>query len=145
MAKIVARNASLGIHDSTAAATCRAFSASANSITLTYSAEAPEVTAFGDGLRQRLQDGIKDWELTFDAFFATGANEVDATLYSLVGASTYFSFGPNGSATGAILYGACAILTNYEMTFGVADAATVSGTLVSRSGSLSRGTWPVLS
>ena len=142
MAKIVARNASLGIHDSSGV--CRAFSSSANNITLTYSAEAPEVTAFGDVLRHRLQDGIKDWELTFDAFFATGANEVDATLYGIVGASTYFSFGPNGSATTNILYGACAILTNYEMTFGVADAATVSGTLVARSGSLSRGAWPVL-
>jgi len=139
MAKIVARNASLGIHDSSGA--CRAFSASANSITLTYSAEAPEVTAFGDGLRQRLQDGIKDWELTFDAFFATGANEVDAVLYGIVGASTFMAFGPNGSAATGIKYNASAILTSYEMTFGVADAATVSGTLVARSGSLTRGTW----
>lgn len=139
MAKIVARNASLGIDDSSAA--CRAFSASANSVTLTYSAEAPEVTAFGDTLRQRLQDGIKDWELTFDAFFATGADEVDAVLYGIVGGSTHFSFGPNGSAASTIRYSASAILTNYEMTFGVADAATVSGTLTARSGSLTRTTW----
>ena len=139
MAKIVARNAALGIDDSSA--TCRAFSGSANSVSLTYSAEAPESTAFGDSLRQRLQDGIKDWELTFDAFFATGANEVDAVLYGIVGASTHFSFGPSGSSSSAIRYSASAILTSYDMTFGVADAATVSGTLTARSGSLTRTTW----
>jgi len=140
MSKIVARNAALGIHDSTTA--CRSFTGSANSVTITYSAEAPETTAFGDDLRQRLQDGIKDWELTFDAFFGTGASEVDETLYGILGASTHVSFGPSGSATGAIWYSACAVLTNYEMTFGIADAATVSGTLVARSGSLTRSTWP---
>jgi len=140
MAKIVARNASLGIHDSTAV--CRAFSGSTNSVTLTYSAETPEVTVFGDGLRQRLPDGMLDWELTFDAFFGTGASQIDGILYDILGASTHVSFGPNGSATGEIWYSACAILTNYEMTFGVADAATVSGTLIARSGSLTRDVWP---
>jgi len=139
MAKIAASNASIGIDDSTN--TCRALSGLMNSITLTYSAEAPEVTGFGSNNRERIQDGIKDTELSFEAFFGTGATETDAILNGILGASTRWVFGPNGSGTGAILYTACAILTSYEMAFQLEDAGTVSGTLVNRSGSLTRTTF----
>jgi hypothetical protein len=136
MGKLAARNASFILDDSAAASQC--LSGDFNSITLTYSAEAPEVTGFGSNVRERMQDGIKDWELTFDAFFNNDANRVDRVLSGILGASTRFKFAPAGSATGASMYTACAILTSYEMTFGVEDAGTVSGTLVARSGSLTR-------
>lgn len=139
MAKIIARNASLGIDDSSA--TCRPLSSLVNNIALSWSSESPEVTSFGQNTRERLQDGIKDWELTFDAFFSSGANEVDVVLSGILGGSTRFSFGPAGSTSGCNMYAACAILSTYDMTFGVADAATVSGTLVARSGSLTRTTF----
>jgi hypothetical protein len=139
MGKLAARNASIGIDDSTAV--CRALSGDVNSITLTYSAEAPEVTGFGSNVRERMQDGIKDWELTFDAFFNSDAARADQVLSGILGGSTRFCFGPAGSSSGASMYTACAILTSYEMTFGVEDAGTVSGTLVARSGSLTRATF----
>jgi len=138
MAKIVGRNGSLYLD---VESVCRAMSAQLSTITLSQSSEAPETTSFGQQTRERLPDGLLDWELTFDSFFSTGASEVDATLSAILGGSTMFQFGPTGSTSGSIKYSACGILTKYDMKFGVADAATVSGTLVSRSGSLTRGTW----
>lgn len=139
MAKVAARNASIGIDDSTG--TCQPMSSFINNCTLTYSAEAPEVTAFGSANRERQQDGIRDIEFTFDAFFGTGANETDAVLSSILGASTRYIFGPNGSTAGLIHYSACAILTSYEMNFTTEDAGQCSGTFTTRSGSLSRSTF----
>lgn len=139
MAKTVARNASLYVWDSAAA--CRAISGYVNQVTLSYTAEAPEVTSFGDDNRTRLPNGLKDYELTFDAFFSTGANEVDAIFSGILGGSTYFIFSPTGSSTCSIQYSACAVCTSYEMNFGVEDAATVSATIVNRAGSLTRTTW----
>jgi len=139
MSKIIARNASLYVADSSK--TLRAMSGFVNTVGLEQSAEAPEVTSFGEVSRQRLQDGLKDWELTFAAFFATGGNEVDVVLNGILGGSTMMKFGPSGSANTCILYEASAILTDYTADFAVEGAATVSGTLAARSGSLTRGVW----
>ncbi len=136
MGKIAARNASIGVDDNTG--TCQALSGDVNSVTLTYSAEAPEVTGFGSEVRERMQDGIKDWEFSFDAFYNSDANRADIVLSGILGGSTRFCFGPAGSSSGASMYTACGILTSYEMTFGVEDAGTVTGTFVARSGSLTR-------
>lgn len=139
MAKVAARNASLGIDDSTG--TCKAMGFLVNNITLNLSAEAPETTGFGDTYRQRQQDGLKDGELTFDGFFANGAGETDVVLSGILGASTRWIFGPSGSGTGAKSYQASAILSTYEMTFGLEDAGQVSGTFVLRSGAVTASTF----
>jgi len=49
--------------------------------------------------------------------------------------------GPAGSSSGQPLYTACAVLTEYEISLGVEDPVAVSGTLVARTGSLTRTTW----
>jgi hypothetical protein len=139
MAKVAARNASIGIDDSTGA--CRSMSGFTNNAVLTWSAETPEVTGFGDSTKQRMQDGIKDAEFKLDAFYDTGATATDAVLAGVLGASTRFVFGPTGSTSGSVMYTTCAILSNYEMKFGVNDSGQVSATLVNRSGSLTRGTF----
>ena len=139
MGKVAAKNASIGLDDISGA--CQALSGDINSVTLTYSAEAPEVTGFGSDVRERMQDGIKDWELTFDAFFNSDADRADAVMSGILGGSTRFVFGPSGSISGSIMYTACAILTSYELGFTVEDAGTISGTLVARSGSLTRTTF----
>lgn len=140
MGKIVARNASLGVDDSTGA--CRAMSALASNIKLTWSAEAPEVTSFGQNNKERLPNGIQDWELTADMFWSSGANEVDAVMAGIgPSGSTRIIFGPSGSTSTCIMYSACAVLTKYDMTFSLAGAAQASITFTGRSGSLTRGTW----
>lgn len=139
MARIVGRNATLYVEDSTGA--CRSVSGYLNSISLGRSAEAPDVTGFGDDNRQRLSNGIKDWELSFNAFFSTGANEVDQVFNGILGGSTMMKFGPSGSTSGCILYTACGVVTEYSSDFTVEGAATVTGTIMARSGSLTRTTW----
>ena len=139
MAKIIARNASFYLEDSAAAS--RAFSGFLNTITLTRSAETPDVTGFGEVNRQRMSGGLLDFEVDFTAFFATGANETDQVLSGILGGSTLFKFGPSGSSSGCILYTGCGILSEYNADFAVEGAATVSGKVIARSGSLTRGTW----
>lgn len=142
MAKIAARNASFYLEDSTGA--CQALSARTSSISLSYTAETPEVTGFGDDNRQRLSNGIKDWELTFEGFYDAAAGQVDTVLSSILGGSTMFKMGPAGSATTCLMYSGCGILMDYSIDLGVEDAVTVSCTVAARSGSLTRvasGTW----
>ena len=140
MPRIVSRNASVYLEDS--AGTCRAFSARTNNITLSMSAEAPEVTAFGEDNRTRLSNGIKDFELSFDGFFDADANQVDAVLFGILGGSTLFKLGPSGSTSTCVMYSSSAVLTSYEVSLALEDAATVSFTCVNRSGSLTRTVWP---
>ena len=139
MGKIVARNASIYLDDSNSA--CQSFSALTNQISFSRTAEAPDVTSFGANDRERLADGLKDWELSFNGFFSTAANETDAILSGILGEATAVKFGLSGSTSTCVLYTACAVLTDYSMDFGVADAATVSFTVVGRSGSMTRTTW----
>jgi len=139
MGKIVARNASIYLDNASSA--CQSFSGLTNSISFSQTAEAPDVTSFGSDVRERLADGLKDWEMTCGAFFSTGANEVDVVLSSILGGSTFVRFGPSGSTSTCVMYSASAVLTEYSMDFSVADAATVTYTLVQRSGSMTRGTW----
>ena len=66
-------------------------SARVESLTLNYGAEAPEVTAMGDGTRTRVPSFI-DWSIECQFrqdFLDTGANSVDATLFPLVGAVAF--------------------------------------------------------
>ena len=139
MGKTMARNASIGIDDTTN--TCRALSSLFNNCTLNITAETPEATGFGDVNKIRLQDGIKDWDLSVDGFWGSGATETDAILFALLGGSTRMIYGPTGSTSGSVMYSACAILQSYSVKNAVADTAQISLKLVARTGSLTRGTF----
>lgn len=139
MSRIAARNASIYIWDASGAS--RSISGWLNTVSLSRTAEAPDITGFGEDNRQRMHNGIKDWELTFNAFFGTGANEIDEVMSGILAGSTMFALGPSGSSASMIKYSACAILTEYTCDFTVEGAATVTGTLVNRSGSVTRATW----
>ena len=139
MAKIVGRNASLYLEDSAGAS--KSVSGDLNQVTLSRSAEAPDVTGFGEDMRQRLSNSIKDWEISFNAFFNTSASTIDEILHGILGGSTMFKFGPSGSTSTCIMYSACGLLSEYSADFTVEGAATISGTLVARTGSVTRGTW----
>ncbi len=142
MARIVARNAALYVDDNTGA--CTSISGHANTIALSYTGEAPEVTSFGETTRTRLTGGLLDWEITADLFYDEAAGKTDAIMSGLLGGSgTRVQFGPAGSATATspVRYSGCAVLTEYSMNFAVADAGTASVTFAARSGSLTRGTF----
>jgi hypothetical protein len=122
MARVVARNVEIfgGGRD---------LSGRSNSVTLTFSAEAPEVTAFRDSTRQRLPGGLRDSELTADGFFDNAASQMDENLNAMVSASAWWALFPitaSGSKAGREFAG---ILTEYSAVGAVADAATVSFTV----------------
>ena len=138
MPKIVARNASLYLYD--ASGVCRSVSGLTSSITLSLSSEATDVTGFGNSARERVVDGIKDWELSMDGFYGDGAAETGCMLNLLFagGGATLFKLGPAGSTSTSPMYSASATLTNYEIALVAEDAAKISFSLANRSGSLSR-------
>ena len=139
MAKIAARNAWLALENGSGASMI--LSAMTSSITLNFSTESTEVTGFGNDNRERVSDGIKDWELSMNGFWGSGASDPGTILSAIrtAGGSTRFILGPAGSLTGCPFYSGCGVLTTYEITEAPADAAAVSFTLLARSGSLTRG------
>jgi len=141
MAKLAARKASLFLEDASGASTV--MSAMVSSITLSMSVEIPEVTGFGNNNRERVSNGIKDWELTMNGFYGSAACEPGTVLQGIfaAGGSTRFVLGPAGSTTGCPKYSACGVLTTYEITEAPMDAAAISFTITARSGSLTRGTF----
>jgi len=70
----------------------------ANQVTLTYEVEAVESTAFGDSGR-KFTGGLQNntCEIEFMQDFA--ANEVEATIYPLVGTTTTVTVRPSAAAT----------------------------------------------
>lgn len=143
MAKLAARKGSLFLED--AAGASQVMSANVSSITLTFSAEATELTGFGNDNRERAADGIRDWELSMDGFWNSSASTTDEVLSGIraAGGSTSFKFGPAGSINGCPMYTACGVLTSYDCNFTAEDSAQISFTIAARSGSLTRRTvWP---
>jgi len=139
MAKIPAKDASIYVWDTSSAS--KTITGDSNTATLSISVETPEVTAFGDGTRQRLPSGLLDWELSVNGFYSTGTDSIAEVLRPLVGACTVVNFGPSGSSSGCILYTGCCICSEASFEFPVEGAATYSATFVARSGSLTSSSW----
>jgi hypothetical protein len=139
MAKLAARNAWLAL-EANGASTI--LSPMTSSITLTFTTESTEVTGFGNDNRERVSDGIRDWELTMSGFWGSGASDPGTLLNTIraSGGSTRFKLAPATCIAGCPLYTACGVLSTYEITEAPGDAAAVSFTLVARSGSLTRTT-----
>jgi hypothetical protein len=145
MAKVTGRNAFLRIISSACDYSASAYvnlSGDLNSITLTLNADTPEVTVFGQTNKERLFDGIKDWELGFEGYYqGNGTASIDETLFNLLAGSCMIDYGPTGSTSGCVKHSGCAVLTNYSVNFELESAITVSGTIVARTGSLTLGTF----
>jgi|SRR3990167_1864666 len=139
MTKMVARNASLYIQNSAGASI--AISGDLNQVSLVRSVEIPDITPYTDVDRVRLPGGVRDWELTFNGFYNTAGSGVENVLWGITGSPTVFKLGPAGSSSGRIMFTACAILSQYAADSTVGGAVTISGTLVARTGSLTRTTW----
>ena len=122
MAKITAKN--VGI-----AASGRDVSGRSNNMTLTITAEAPEVTGFGEGTRSRLPDGLADIELGVDGFFDASASQVDELFQPLVAASSFWGVFNQGFTACNIGREFTGILTEYTVNTPVADATTTTITV----------------
>lgn len=139
MARITARNVSLYVDN--AAGACTSIAGRSNTATLTFSSETPEVTAYGATYRERLADGLKDFELSIGGFYDGSAAEIDSILFGILGASTRISYGPGGSTTGCTKYVASAVCNNYTLEGAVEGAVTYSATFQNFGRALTASIW----
>lgn len=141
MAKVSARDATIKLDD--AGKTQRALSPDFSTAELTWTSESVDVTGFGSTVRERVHDVIQDWSFTFSGFYNTATNRAEELLLSdiTIGGSTLLEFGPSGSSTGDVKYTACAILQDCNVQSSFDGAVTLSGTLIARSGSITRATY----
>lgn len=112
------------------------------SVTLNYEAAALDETAMGDTTRTNLA-GLLNWTLTVNFIQDYAASEVDATLFSLVGAAAFaIAVRPVNTTVSATNpeYQGNAILTSYPpMGGGVGDLEMAQATFAS-AGALTRAT-----
>lgn len=109
--------------------------------TLNYSADMVDITAMGDGTRNKL-GGLKDWSMELEFNQDHAAANVDATLFPLVGTSFTVILRPTASAVSATNpnFTGTALLESYTpLTGPVGDVSTASVTLQG-SGDLTRAT-----
>lgn len=140
MAKISARDGSLGVEDSSAA--CQAISPDFSNITITWTSESVDVTGFGARVRERVPNVISDWNMAVEGFYNAAADRAETVLGGLgAGGSTRIVWGPAGSDSGCNMYSGCATLLEYSLTGAIGGAVTLSATFEARSGSLTRGTF----
>lgn len=111
------------------------------SVTLSYSAELQDVTAMGDDTRNRL-GGLKDWSVSVEFNQDYAANEVDATLFSLVGTSVALIIRPDTGSASATnpQFSGNAILESYQPLGGSVGDAHVAPVTFQGNGDLTRST-----
>lgn len=124
--------------------TLRAIRTDLTSVTLSFTADSPEHTAFGDSDRQRLGGGLRDWSIDISGHWNdTATTGVDAILFGLYQASTNYITRvracPGGSTAGYPVYTGSGILTGYNPAATVDGVVGVSATIIG-SGSIVRST-----
>lgn len=114
MPKVAGRNTFIKINDSTG--TCQNISGDGNTVTINWSAEAPETTGFGATEKVRLPGGIEDVTIDLSGYWnATATSGIDTILSGILGGSTIITIAPGGSSGGSPNYTACAVLLNYNV------------------------------
>lgn len=89
------------------------------SVNLSYSAAIMEKTAMGDTFVTRIA-GLKDWSASVEFNQDYAANEVDATIFPLVGTSVTVIFKPTSGAVSATnpSYSGAAFVESYDCLSG---------------------------
>jgi len=139
VAKQHARNVSIYID--TAAGASTSITGDANELTVDLSAEAPEVTSFGDNTVPRLSGGVTDFTMSINGFFNQGATAATCILEALLAQATYVQWGVTGSTTGCPKKCACVVMTAFNMSWGVNDAISFTSEFSGRSGSITASAW----
>ena len=109
------------------------FSADQNEVSVEYSAETLDTTAFGDATRQNT-GGLKDGTISGSGFWSGGSQNADDILFGLVGGDieplTVFADGvTEGEASG---YSMKAVIENYNIGGSVGSMLTFNLTAKTR-------------
>ena len=138
--QMIAKDAFISIED--VGATARTVSGDTNTSSLNRTAETPETTAYGDSTRTRSGSGLLDWTLTAACFFNDTADTgVETVCAAMLGLQTVVVWGPAGSTSTYVKYSGSAILQDYSVESPVEGVTTLSLTLVSSAGSITRWTF----
>ncbi len=112
------------------------------SVSIDYSVETHDNTAMGDTTRSKIS-GFKNWTITCEFMQDYASASVDATLFDLVGASSFtITVKPTSAAVSATnpSFSGSAILENYQpVNAAIGELGTVSVTFNS-AGTLTRAT-----
>jgi hypothetical protein len=106
-------------------ATLTSITAYCESVDVPFTADVAETTVFQNTQKQ-YTPGLKDGTISISGILETAINTIMA---SALGASKEFEYGPQGSASGSILYKGSAICTNYTVTSGLDGASRFNATL----------------
>jgi len=111
------------------------------SATLTYTGDAQEITASGDGTREYL-GGLKAWSVSLELNQDYAADEVDITLFSLVGTVTAFELKADDATTTTTnpSYEGNVVVTSYQPIGGSIGDAVMAPVSLQGSGTLTRAT-----
>jgi hypothetical protein len=144
MAKHSARDASFYLDDNTGA--CKALSGDFNTVTVNWTSEQVDVTGFGSPTHERVHEVLNDYTISVAGFWNNAADHVQDVLVGSaagigIGGSTYFQFGPAGSATGSRKYCGSVILTDCSIEATNTGAVTATLTLIARTGCLAASVW----
>jgi hypothetical protein len=109
------------------------------SATLTYTADSPEFTASGDGTREYL-GGLKQWSVSLEFNQDYAANEVDITLFSIVGTVVALELKADDAATDVTnpSFEGNVVVTSYQPLGGSIGDAVMAPVSLQGSGTLTR-------
>lgn len=136
--KIGGRNLSIRVFGPEAASA--AISPDFKGVTIDYSADDQESTAYGDNTHVNLA-GLRNYSIAVDGFWAGSGTTPSACLIAtcLLAARDdgMIQVNPAGSTAGSLAYVACVNFQQVNMAFPVENICTLSFTCTPRAGSLS--------
>ena len=141
MANIHGKNTSVALVD--AAGVSRNISGDGNNCTLSESVNNPENTGFGDNSVQRAGSGLNDAKFSYEGW-ANDAADTNLALLTgsgIKGYITLLTYGPAGSATGAVKYSACMLIDDGEVRTSPEGLAVARASFSLASGSVTKGTY----
>lgn len=111
------------------------------SITLNYNSEPQDITAMSDTTRQRT-GGLLDWSVSIEFNQDYAANEVDVTLFSLVGTTFAMAIRPDAGsvATTNPEYTGTCLLESYQPVGGQVGEVHVAPVQLTAASALARAT-----
>ncbi len=133
----IGKLATLALDDGTGAS--QLVSGDISDSTLTFGADTPENTAYGDPAHSFQTGGLLTEGLSLNGWFNDTATTGLETILSGIGSggSTRYIVHPAGSTAGYRKWTACAVLQNFELGIPVGDMVNVTATFVIRAGSTS--------
>ena len=146
MPKVAGRNTFIVAYSGSDGAS-RSLAGDGNNLTISWAAEAPETTGFGNRQRTRLAGGIRDVTIDLSGYWNAAATATACGMDDTI--ENWFKYGgtdgcpmlvmaPGGSTAGSPVYTACVVLTSYNVDMAYDGIVSYTAAFALRAGSLTR-------